>query len=358
MWNTASRSLKTWGVEQNEENTKLVLALRGHTQRLQKTEFLMAQSKLQLVREDYAWKRVFLFWKSDYPDLCTQTDAKWLVDPRSLDTFPADMERQETWCVDGFYKGELQPGGVEWCTKVGVVANSNLLVPPAPAAVVDDKIEDKPLASDTGASGAQLGSGPTKSALAAPARLLTRRASDPADAVSLELIAQSAKNAADQEMYVSEDKAQNDTLECWCNVFLGCLKEQRRQFPEVEGMPEHMQMFVQFVIEDVLLEKDVYNHLPVVRAFLESAEACYPKSLNKLGYAILQLAAAPLSGNEDVVIEGLREKKAHRFRSSNLYSGFVRARYQKKVRGSEGCCRQRECSVFAGDCGVAGPRWS
>ena len=101
-------------------------------------------------------------------------------------------------------------------------------------------------------------------------------------------------------------------------------------------MPEHMRMFLDFVVEGALLENDVYQHLLVFRAFLVSADAHYPGSVSKLGQAMLQLTAAPLRVNEDIVIDSLREKKEQELLQKEYDSAMNRYRKRKTLYDQNG----------------------
>ena len=90
-----------------------------------------------------------------------------------------------------------------------------------------------------------------------------------------------------------------------------------------------MLMFVRFIV-DVLLTKGPFEHISVFAFFLNEVEGVYAGSLNRLAKAILELANAPLDGNDPISTDGMNERMAHKFRSSALYVGFLRARFTNK----------------------------
>eukprot|EP00959_Pyramimonas_sp_CCMP1952_P053716 1123733-Pyramimonas_sp.AAC.1 len=139
----------------------------------------------------------------------------------------------------------------------------------------------------------------------------------------------SAQREAAKGRFTSDNKASNENLFFWCGEFLECLQEAKRAEPDQKSIPAHLKMFIDFIVEDCLLDKDSYPHLPTFAPFLKECEALYPDALSVYGQGIVVLQATPLGGTQAVRVPGLLGKKSHRFQTSPLMRGFQKANNEK-----------------------------
>ncbi|CAK0898041.1 unnamed protein product [Prorocentrum cordatum] len=335
-WESARKALRSWQMETDDNKCKLLLVLRNHKERVYAADIRRAQAKVVEVQEDYLLRKVWLVKKSMNPEVGTKVPLKWQIDPQSVERFPAGVARDEVWVIDsGYPRHELGPGVLEFHMKIGQREEWE----PTPAAALEDGPAPDPPAArvprpSAGAAPGPSGGAGVASTAAAPGpalkkKVLRDRTSDPKDKLSLEEIAQSAKAEADKGRFTSDNKASNENLLFWCGEFLVCLRESKVADPIPTSIPKHLKFFIDFVVEDCLLDTNSYPHLHAFAPFLKDCEAVYSDALSAYGKGVLAVATVPLGGNAGVQVPGLLGRKSHRFHTSPFMMGFQKANNEK-----------------------------
>ena len=290
------------------------------------------------------------FWllaKARRPDLREISGIKeHLVDPWSLDAFPADLPRDEYWVIDQCVpRHVVGPGALVLESAAGTSYTQSMnpsgqnpagvsAILPAPGAPSTAPAQSEASPALHAVVPASVAVAPSSAPLPfAPPRLLKERSSDPDDQEAIaENIARCTRAACDKKQFLCQCEEVPDTVEFWLRKYKEyILAEHGREGQTTDAdwekkLAPHMRVYVKFLVK-ILLQERIFKDIAVFSRHFKDIKAVSQHLVPALGDAIVSLAAVDVAGDDPLQISYLTMANASMFYQSELYQDYLAARF-------------------------------